>query len=446
MTCSPARMAGPPGRSFKARTPISRSSGTRAALPTTTTVSLDPTSVTTNAPTTVTVTVRDSGGNLVQGPGTVTLSATKGTLGSTTLTLSNGQASTTWTTIADTTGYNVTATYNGHSYAGNDYAGSTSAPAILTVVAQNLTTTTAEVLSTYNALAHNPVTVSVTVKDQNQVLVTGGKIAFTCLQGGSFASSSVAVVGGSASTTWDPPYSETACSIKATYSGYNNTGTGKIYGPSNDTKVTNVTFPIVPTNTTITVSPDYPYKSGKAWATITVKDNLGNPVPGGTVSLVTDWGYFDSTTVALAAGKGTMVWHAPASAQNANPTATYQSSGPYKSGGYAYATSGSTCVIHTNEDPDMSVISTLIEWNTAYTGSPLKNTGLDADGFRDKLNAVGWDTSREYFEHNARQKDFKLKSQSGEEDDYADKNDYIYYSGTAALTTLHSSPRKMTRN
>jgi len=384
---------------------------------------LESTSVTTFGVTTATVTVRDSSNNLVQGPGTVTLSATKGSLGSATLTLSNGQASTTWTAIADTAGYSVTATYNGHSYAGNDYAGSTSAAVGLTVVTQNVATTTTEVLSTYNALAHNPVTVSVTV----QPAFTGGKIAFTCPQGGSFGSSSVTVMGGSASTTWDPPYSETACSITASFSGL--TVGGIKYGQSSDTKVTNVTFPLVPTNTTITVSPDYPYKLGKAWATILVKDNLGNPVPGGTVSLITDWGYFDSTTVPLAAGKGTMVWHAPASAQNANPIATYQSGAPYKSGGYAYMTSGQTCVIHTNEDPDKSVISTLIEWNTDYTNSPLKNTGLDADGFRDKLNAVGWDTSHEYFNTTSRQKDYKLASQSGEEDSYADANDYCYYSG-----------------
>ncbi|MCX6345462.1 MAG: DUF6345 domain-containing protein [Armatimonadetes bacterium] len=411
--------------------------GARAALPTTTTVTLDPISVTTNGPTTATVTVRDSSNNLVQGPGTVTLSVTKGTLGSATLTLSNGQAHTTWTATASTTGYSATATYGGHSYAGNDYAGSTSAPAILTVVAQNLTTTTAEALSTYNALAHNPITVSVTVKDQNQAVFTGGKIAFTCPQGGSFGSSSVSVVNGLASTTWDPPYSEVNCSITASFSGYNDIGAGKRYGQSSDTKVASVTFPVVPTNTTITVSPDYPYKLGKAWATILVKDNLGKPVPGGTVSLITDWGYFDSTTVPLAGGKGTMVWHAPASAQNANPVATYQSGAPYKSGGYAYAMSGSTCVIHTNEDPDMSIISTLIEWNTNYTNSPLTNTGLDADGFRDKLNAVGWDTSHEYFNTTSRQKDYKLSSQSGEEDSYADANDYAYYSG-------HGNPHHIT--
>jgi len=410
--------------------------GSRAALPTTTTVTLDPTSVATFGPTTATVTVRDSGGNLVQGPGTVTLSVTKGTLGSATLTLSNGQANTTWTAIADTAGYSVTATYNGHSYAGKDYAGSTSAAVGLTVFLQNRTTTTTEVLSTSNAFAHTPINVDVTVIDNLGVAVGGGRIAFTCPQGGSFGSSSVLVSGaGKASTTWDPPYNETNCSITASFSGL--TAGGIKYGQSFDTKVASVTFPIVPTNTTITVSPDYPYKSGKAWATIQVKDNLGKPVPGGTVSLITDWGWFDSTTVVLAAGKGTMVWHAPASAQNANPIATYQSGAPYKSGGYAYAMSGSTCVIHTNEDPDMSVISTLIEWNTAYTTSPLKNTGLDADGFRDKLNAVGWDTSREYFNTTARQKDFKLKSLSGEEDDYADKNDYIYYSG-------HGSPHHIT--
>lgn len=408
--------------------------GTRAALATNTTVTLSPASIATFGQTTVTVTVRDSGNNLVQGSGTVTLSVTKGTLGSSALTLVNGQATTTWTVTASTVGNSITASYAGHSFNGNDYSASQKTAA-LTVFTQQFTSSTTIGLNPANAMAHAPVTVSVSVKDNNNQPMGGGSVAFSCPQGGTFASASVAVVNGAASTTWDPPYTETTCSITAAFSGYN--PPGKQYGQSSATQNTTVTFPVVPTTTTIRISPDYAYISGKAWATIEVKDNLGNYVPGGTVSLITDWGWFDSTSVPLVNGKGTMVWNAPASAQTAHPAATYQQAGAYKSGGYAYATSSSGCTEYSAKDPDNSGLSLLTEWNTDYATSPLRNTGKDAQGFRDRLNAVGWNITQEFSNDQAWQDDFKLSSKGGDEDNYADANDYIYYSG-------HGSPHFIT--
>lgn len=415
--------------------PMFRIFGTRGALATITTITIDPSTVTTLGGATITVTVRETvSGNLVQGPGQVNMTATDGTLENpTTLTLSGGTATTTWTAPGYTGVPTITANYQGHSYSGNDYSASSRSTTV-SVIAQNDSTKTAQTVPSPTT-TRSTINISVAVTDTTNPakIVNGGKVAFSCPKG-SFSTKTAAIANGAASTTWTAPNETGTFAIKASYSGWTSGPPVTIFGSSSDSDDVTVDYTNVITNTTVTVSPDYPYVGGKAWVKVNVKDGAGKAVPSGTVQLnPLANGWCDSMSIALVDGKGDTIYHAPAAIPgDVNITGNYQM---YTGGGNRYMPSVGNAIAHVTQDTDSggSGLTYMLEWTTDYawwqlTLPDLKNTDDGARGFGNKLkNDFAW-TGHDYGNDSAQQNDFASKN-----NDYLDKHDFTYFSG-------HGSP------
>ena len=401
--------------------------GSRVPETTTTTVTATPSTVTVGGGSTINVEVRDSGAALVQGPGTVTLTKTGGTLDKTSLTLVNGKASAVWTAPASPTGnYTVTGNYQAHSFAGVDYAASND-NASITVIAENRSTTTTQTLTPNSTTTRSSITVSVDVKDNLSLPVTGGSVSLSCSTG-TFATNPIVLAGGSGSTTWTASNNIGAFTIKADYSGFN--AGAIIYGASNDSDNVSVDYTNVTTNTTVTVTPNYPYVYRTAYVIVDVKDTGGNSGPGGTVQLSAPSGWFTKSTLNMTGGRGNTLWTAPAVAGAVTITANYQQ---YLAGGNKYLASSdndiATVVKDTDSDSGWSGLSRMGEWNTNYSNNPLSNTDADVQGFINKLtSAMLWGGS-EYYNTCAKEDHMKKSSKGGQENDYMDVHDFTYYSG-----------------
>ena len=391
---------------------------------TTIVVTATPASVAIDGVTAISVTVNDSGSLPIGGTTTIAMSASDGTLGGTSLELKDGQATTTWTAPADIGSETITATYSGHTYGGSQYQPSNNNTSV-NVVAEQRSTTTSQALSTPSTSTFSNVNISVTVVDNSEtpVIVTGGKVTFTCSEG-SFSPNPATVSAGSASTTWTASSNTGSFDIKACYSGYD-TGT-TIFGASDDTDSISVDYTNIATNTTVKVSPNYPYINGKAYVIVTVKEGSSN-VPGGTVQLSAPSGSFDSTTLTLTSGKAHTIWHCPGASGDVSITGTYQQ---YIGGGKRYLTSNDSTNAHVTADTDSTGTGLRArgEWNTDYSTNPLKNTGNDCKGFTGKLSDHGW-SKVHAFNSTAWEEDMKKSSKGGRENDFMDVADFTYYSG-----------------
>jgi len=187
-----------------------------------------------------------------------------------------------------------------------------------------------------------------------------------------------------------------------------------------------VDYTDVTTNTTVRVSPDYPYISQKSYVTVNVKAG-SSAVPGGQVQLSAPSGSFDNTTLTLTNGKAHTIWNCPTTAGDVLITGTYQE---YIGGGKRYLTSNDNDTAHVTQDDDSTGTSLRIraEWNTDYSNNPLKNTDDDCKGFTDKLGGFGW-SNIHVSNQLAWEDDMKKSSKGGHENDFMDCYDFTYYSG-----------------
>lgn len=409
--------------------------GARTTSATTTTITVDPSSVTVNGRVAVTVEVRTNpGGALVQGPGQVNLTCTNGTLGDASLVLQNGSAATYWNAPAAAGTGRINAGYLGHVYGGSDYQSSSSYTDIA-VATDNRQTTTTQNLSAGAIDTRTSVTCSMTVRDKQWSLpVNGGTVTFSCTcPSGSFTQRAVNVnTSGQASTTWTADNTVGAYKIRASYGGY--TTGGIVYGASSDEDDITIDYTDVPTTTTVSISPTHPYAGGKTWVTVEVKDSSAKPVPGGIAVLqACPWGTYDDVNIGMFGGRGWTIWNAPADITGSfNVTADYQQ---YTGGGNRYLPSSGSATLHCVKDPDTDGgdMTWMTEWVNNYqwwqlTYSDLKNTDDDVRGFSDKLTALGW-KGDEHGNDGARQDHFKLGALSGLEHEHLDKHDFTYYSG-----------------
>ena len=413
--------------------PMFRIFGTRNPLNTTTTVTVDPSTVGTAGSVIVTVTVRDSAGNLVEGPGQVDMTTSAGSFSRSPIYLENGQQTTTWTATGNTGNPTITATFLAWSFSGKDYKADDGTTNVSVIAQQDFTKTAQTVPSPTNT--RNTINISVSVTDTTNParVVSGGKVTFSCSKG-SFGTNPATVVNGAASTTWTAPNETGTFAIKASYPGWTSGPPVTVFGSSNDSDDVTVDYTNIVTNTTVSVSPDYPYVGGKAWVKVEVNDGAGKAVPSGTVQLsaLTN-GWCDSMTIALANGKGDTIYHAPAAIPgDVNITGTYQGD---TGGGNRYMPSVGNAVAHVTQDTDSggSGLTYMLEWVTDYawwqlTLPDLKKTDDDARGFGNKLkNDFAW-TGHDYGNDSAQQDDF-----AGDNNSYLDKHDFTYFSG-------HGSP------
>lgn len=398
--------------------------GSRTPVSTTTTITIDPSSITTGGVSKVTVSVRDSGANFIPGPGAVTLRASSGSLGSTSLTLCDGEASTTYTAPMSSGSYSVVATYQGHSFGGNDYQGSNSSANVL-VTNQNRGTTTAQVLASGSVNTRGTVSITVTVRDSLSAFVPGGKVTFEAA-GGTCTPNPASVSFGIATTTFTAGTSPGSYNIKADYSGFVQGGVN--YAPSTDTDLVTVNLVPLATSTSLTVSPDPCYINKSAYVRAVVTQG-GSRVPGGSVLFTAPTGSFDNQLVATADGVAWTKWTAPGVTGSVNITATYQQ---HDSNGYQYMPSANTKAEVVNKDPDGSDpgLSYLLEWNTNYSDKPLDDCGIEAQAFGSKLAGIGW-SGEEWSNGDAWEKDMKADwwFHSGNENSVFDTNDIAWYSG-----------------
>lgn len=400
--------------------------GQASSLNTTTTVAASPATVATQGVSTITVTVRDLGNNLVQGEGTVNLTANYGNLTSSSLKLSNGQATTTWKAPNALQNTTIQAQFPAYTYGGNSYTQS-SGNTMITVIAEQRSTTATLTLDAASTLTNSQVGVNVTVKDSLNNLVPGGDVSFTCT-GGSLSPVSQGAGGGYASSTYSSGLVAGTFTITASYSGFQ--GVAVNYGASEASQSITVEYVDVPTTTVVTASPDYPYKWSRSWVVVRVVDGAGNQVPGGTVQLsATDGFGFDSSTITLAGGIGSTRWVADSTTGGVTITANYQQ---HIAGGNRYLASSGNDSVTVVADPDSTgeTRAWMTDWNSDYPGSEARPTVRDASqGFSNTLrDVIGW-LGHEHANQTSWETDMKRSADGGKENDYLDIHDIFWYSG-----------------
>lgn len=399
--------------------------GQASSLNTTTTVAASPATVATQGVSTITVTVRDLGNNLVQGEGTVNLSVNYGNLTSSSLKLSNGQATTTWKAPNALQNTTIQAQFPAYTYGGNSYTQS-SGNTMVTVIAEQRSTTATLTLDAASTFTNSQVGVNVTVKDSLNNLVPGGDVSFTCT-GGSLSPLSQGAGGGNPSSTYNSGVVAGTFTITASYSGFQ--GVAVNYGASEASQSITVEYVDVPTSSIVTASPDYPYKWSRSWVVVRVVDGAGNQVPGGTALLSAPSGSFDSSSVILPGGEGFTKWVAGGSTGAITITANYQQR---IAGGNRYLTSSGNASVTVVADPDSTGETRvwMTEWNSDYPGTEARPLLADSSrGFSDTLRRVIHWLGHEDANKTSWETDMKRSADGGNENDAMDIHDIFWYAG-----------------
>ena len=205
------------------------------------------------------------------------------------------------------------------------------------------------------------------------------------------------------------------------------------------------------TTTTVTVSPDYPYRSDWTFVTVVVKSG-GNFVPCGSVTLsaIPSGGSFDPIT--LVNGQGTTKWNTP----YVSSDTAYQISASYSGcspGSVIYEASSGSDTATVVRDPDDGDLDAIGEWINDYPSvwhwscwcykedNDLSNCDDDAKGLLNALYNRGPWGKKDYGNEDARVAHF-----GSDNNDYVDKRDIAFFSGHGSTewdwyysATLHSA-------
>ena len=359
----------------------------------------------------------------------------QGTFGDASEELVNGQASITWSPPGVGT-YIITVGYPATSLDGCDFQASQGS-ATISVVAQQVSTTTVQNLSTNSIRTRQNVNVTTTVTSGGAPVRNVGQVVFSCTdRHGSFVPNPVDLdANGKATTTWTADNSVGTFTIRSLYAGF--TGGPTKYGASLDDDDVTVDYTDVATLTTLKISPDYPYKNGTSWVSVQVTDAQGNcNISNGSVSVAMppQAGYLDDNPIPIhTGGFGYTKWHVSSQLFGLHMTGSYQQN---ISGGLRYLASsgGDDATIVHDTDSTGDKLSVMTEWNTDYTiwtypaTKPLPETGKESHGFMHKLEEFGW-SSEDHGNSTAYETDMKAAAFGGSENDHMDKNDFTFYSG-----------------
>ena len=412
----------------------------RTNIATTTTMTADPTDVKSEGASTITVEVTEHLGGPVEGPGIVDLTMDGGECDVPYLILENGKASTLWHAPKTPGTYNVWATYRGHAFGTNNYLQSTPAT-VSTSIPVDVAVFTTDTTFTYNpdpTYTRTPVSIQAIVTDNLGDFVNGGKVMFKCTPAnGTFSSNPATMSNGVANTTWTTNNTCSVFDVKAIYSGYSTTTSS--YGSSSYLWPIKVDCRPVTTTTTVEVSPDYPYIGKWTYVIVKVRDDSGDPVPGGLVHLSTTSGWFEDYYLDMRGGMQCTKWHVPDTTGPISLNAGYME---YLAGGNYYQASmrtGSTTVV---EDPDKAndTLNYMSLWISDYTDDPvLVDCGNDANGFGKKLTDMQWGTGT-IFPNGAACETYMRADylhHEGHENDLIDTADFVWYGG-------HGNPNYIT--
>jgi hypothetical protein len=203
-----------------------------ANRPTTTDLTLSPSSTTTRSSIDVSVSVKDSCDLPVNG-GTVSFSCSSGAFAERNKTVVSGSASTTWTASNDVRTFNIEAKYSGHNAGTIVYGASSSDPKPVSVDYTNVDTITTLRISPDYPYEGGKSYVIVEVKDSSNNPVPGSSVQLYAASG-SFDVYNITVVGGRCHAIWHAPSTTGPILIIANYQQF--LGGGNRYLASSDTK------------------------------------------------------------------------------------------------------------------------------------------------------------------------------------------------------------------
>jgi len=205
------------------------------------------------------------------------------------------------------------------------------------------------------------------------------------------------------------------------------------------------------TTTTVTVSPDYPYRSDYTYVQVEVKSG-GVAVPGGTVTLSAGAGSFGQSPLSLVSGKAWTTWNTPYVSSDTNYTITGNYNG-YTAGSTLYKTSSGNDTARVVRDPDDGDLGAIGEWIEDYPSvwdwgcwcwkekNDLDDCEEDAMGLLNGLYNRGPWSKKDYGDEDARVAHF-----GSDNNDYVDDRDIAMFSGHGStewdwywLKTLHSA-------
>ena len=415
--------------------------GTRTTENTTTTITTDP-NVVRQGKVAVNITVKDSGGYLVeQGdePAEVILLATDGSFDDDTVELDNDGTATAWWNAPSSTGTEtLTAEYQGHTCGSADYNPSDSNTTI-EVLGEDRSTITYLTVVSSDITTNSSVNLTVEVNDVNGNPVSGGNVLFTVSpKAGTFAADSVNVDSGINNNTWHAGPVTGNFTIQASYQGGQHTSLPIIYGASDTNDTFFVDYTDVNTVTTFYIDPNWPYISHSTYVIVEVKEkNTNAPVPdGGIVELTAEPisttfpGDFREDSLTLKNGRAYTFWTAPDGAGLVKMTAAYQPDGPHLHGGERFLSSQSndlTVPVRVDNDNHGTGLSWMTEWNTDYTfpRSNLSHTPKICRDFTATL--TGW-TGQE-FSNSGAWEDHMKGTEFGQENDFMDSHDLTLFAG-----------------